>query len=73
MTVSFEFFGFFRQQADHIHISVCKCYTIFLGGLSEVVPPLSIPNRVVKRFSGDDNELARACENTSLPGFFLPI
>ena len=31
------------------------------GGLGEVVPPVPIPNTVVKRFSADDTERAIFC------------
>jgi len=31
------------------------------GGLSEVVPPVPIPNTVVKRFSTDDTEEVTPC------------
>jgi hypothetical protein len=31
------------------------------GGLSEVVPPVPIPNTVVKRFSTDDTEGVTPC------------
>ncbi len=37
------------------------------GDLSGVAPPLSIPNRVVKRTSGDDTWVERPRENISLP------
>ena len=31
------------------------------GGLGEVVPPVPIPNTVVKRFSADDTERTTFC------------
>jgi hypothetical protein len=31
------------------------------GGLGEVVPPVPIPNTVVKRFSADDTEGVTSC------------
>ena len=56
----------------------CRCYrnnlTLSLlrgqspGHLSDVVPPLPIPNREVKRISGDDSIRATVCENSSWPG-----
>jgi hypothetical protein len=42
------------------------------GGYREVVRPDPIPNSVVKRSIGDDNVLARVCENTSLPDLIKP-
>ena len=36
-----------------------------------MVRPDPIPNSVVKRSIGDDNEVARLCENTPLPGFVI--
>ena len=36
-----------------------------------MVPPLPIPNRVVKRTSADDTEVERPWDNMSLPDFFL--
>jgi hypothetical protein len=46
-------------------------FVIFPGLQSDVVPPLPIPNRVVKRISAYDNALTRVCENWSRPGFFM--
>ena len=37
------------------------------GHWSDVVPPLLIPNRVVKRISADDSMRATVCENRSWP------
>ena len=39
------------------------------GDLSDLVPPFPIPNKEVKRVSGDDSMGATLCENSSLPGF----
>jgi hypothetical protein len=36
-----------------------------------MVPPLLIPNREVKRISGDDTALATVWDNTSRPGFLV--
>jgi hypothetical protein len=41
------------------------------GLLSDVVRPLPIPNRVVKRVSAYNNAPARVCEDRSRPGFFM--
>lgn len=42
------------------------------GGLSDTARPDPIPNSVVKRISGDDNEAVGLCENTSLPDLLKP-
>lgn len=39
------------------------------GHWSDVVPPLPIPNRVVKHVSADDSMGATPCENRSWPEF----
>jgi hypothetical protein len=43
----------------------------FPGLWSDTVPPLPIPNREVKRISGDDTALATVWDNTSRPGFLV--
>ena len=50
--------------------SRCKVKHLSLGGSSEAVPPVPIPNTAVKRLSADDTAPARTWENKSLPGGF---
>ncbi len=47
--------------------------TVLSGGFSETVPPVPIPNTVVKRLSADDTALSRVWENRSLPGGILVL
>ena len=53
------------------HISQNRCIRKSLGGSSEVVPPVPIPNTEVKHLSADDTALVTVWENRSLPGGFL--
>ena len=47
------------------------CYTpVGLGVVSEAVPPVPIPNTVVKRLSANDTERTTSRENRSMPGPF---
>ena len=46
-------------------------YTIFLGGNSERVTPLPIPNREVKPFYADGTARETRWESRSLPGDYL--
>ena len=50
--------------------SRCNVKHPSLGGSSEAVPPVPIPNTAVKRLSADDTAPARTWENRSLPGGF---
>ena len=43
-----------------------------LGGVSEMAPPVPIPNTVVKRLSADDTAWATAWENRPVPGSLAP-
>ena len=46
-------------------------YCMCSGGLSEVAPPVPIPNTEVKLRSADDTASARVWENRSLPGDYF--
>ena len=54
------------MQFDCITRNVLQ-YFLLSGGLSEVEPPVPIPNTEVKRLSADDTEGATPWENMSLP------
>jgi len=54
-----------------LRVSVEIIFFEFPGLWSDAVPPLPIPNREVKRTSGDDTALATVWDNTSRPGFLV--